>query len=258
MFHMRIVLPHLFADFGQTVLDHRQACRLAELLARCALQSEERFPGLAEHGLRVFFAQRHHQPGGGVLRLGAAQAEFQQEFFQLGTPGLSLKRVGRVRQTRQFGPALAGRLDAVFQHTRHVGQFELHPLVQHGFEPLVGLAAAALRDQPAVVRTKPGVAQDHRVKQAQHFGAVVIQVFDQIHVGLQAQLGQQLQRCGAHQLRKPGVEGADLDSPPAAQHLLVQALQRRHQGLRLVRRHAALHQGLKARMVRGARRGEIA
>ena len=147
---------------------------------------------------------------------------------------------------------------AALERARDIGQLDLDALVEHGREPCAGLVAPALRDELRMIALQRRIAQDRGMETAQHVGAMVGQVLDQLHIGLQSELAEQLQRRCAQQLREPRVKRADLYRVPAAQDALMQARQLRRQRAGLGRRDAPLHQCLDARCIARARRGELA
>ena len=51
---------------------------------------------------------------------------------------------------------------------------------------------------------------------AKHRRPMVLDVLDQLHLRCEAESLEQRQRRRTQQLREPGMEGADLDRPPAA------------------------------------------
>jgi hypothetical protein len=138
------------------------------------------------------------------------------------------------------------RFDTVLEHASRVGQLELDALAPHRVKPRERLTSAALRDQCCVIVAQRGVAQQCGMEPPEDFGPVIREVFDQIHVTLQAEFVQQLQRRGPQQLGEPCVKCADLHRTAPAQHALVQCGQLGCEQSGLHLGHAALNQRLDA------------
>ena len=101
------------------------------------------------------------------------------------------------------------------------------------------------------------ITQERCVKSAKDFGAMVVQILDQLHVVLQAQFGQQLQRRRAQELREPGVEGAHLHRPAIAQNAVIECRELRLQSNRVGFRQAPRDQRFDARLRCRCGRAEV-
>ena len=115
-----------------------------------------------------------------------------------------------------------------------------------------------LAHQSLEVGAQHRVAQHGSMESPVDLGCMLARVFDQLHVGLQSELGEQLQRRGAQQLREPCMEGPNLDRTSTAQDAFVQFAERRRKrtSLRIVKTaRAQLGDSL---VIAARRRGEFA
>ena len=180
-----------------------------------------RRPRRAKSRARVASDERGAQLSRGVsLPLAARRGELARD-ARAGSvcqPRSSIGSAGCV-EARELRPDVAGRLDAAREHAGLVGELELDAPAQAASSHLRELRAAARA--PSARRGRraaPGRAARAAWKARSTARPVVVEVFDQLHVGLQAEPVEQLQRRGAQQLREPGVEGADLDRPAGREH----------------------------------------
>ena len=254
VFGVRVELAQLGGDRVEFVLDAHQRVDLAELLARRVLLGEQRAPHALEARLRIGLFERKDDAGGGVLCLDAPEAERQCEFSQGRVPRRAEQHLRRV-----LASALErGRRHAVVEHAGGVGELELDPLVQRRLQPFAQLRAAVARDPLGVVVAQRRIREHCRMETTKNLRAVIVEVFDQVHVLLQTELVQQLERRGAQQLREPRMEGAHLDRPARSQHARVQGRELRCEFTRFAGGHAALDERLDARRIGRTRRAELA
>ena len=221
--------------------------RGVQLLAQLALLREQRGACGGQCHRCVCMVQRPFQRPpllAGNRALGSAEVARQTE--QQRPHGARMDVLGRVRQTGEFGPLRRGARHAGFECAGRVGELDLDAFLQRGVQPLAQLRAPAQQHLRVEVGTRGQVGDDRRMKTPIHLGQVFVQVFDQIHVGLQSQLGQHVHRRGAQQLREPGVEGANLDRATARQHALVQPRQCGFERAGISVGQAAQAQGLHA------------
>ena len=232
--------------------------RCVQLLAQLALLREQRGACAGQCHRCVRMVQRRFQrPPLFVGNRALRSAEMPRQRQQQAAHRARMNVFGRVRQAGEFGPLRRGTGHAGVQRARHVGKFDLDALQQGGVQPLAQLRAPAQQHLRVEVSARGRVGDDRRVKAPVDLGQVFFQVFDQGHVGLQTQLGQHVHRRGAKQLRKPGVEGANLDRAAACQHALVKSRQRGFECAGIRVGQAALAQGLNAVFDAAGRRSEF-
>ncbi len=142
-------------------------------------------------------------------------------------------RAGRQRSPAR--PAEVGRRHRIGKAASGIGKLDLDALGQRRVQPLRERRAAVARDQRGMVGAQRRVGQQLRVQPRIQRGEQVVAVLDQRHAGRQAERAQQVQRSSAQQLRKPGVEGAQLDLATAGQHAVEQGRGQRRGGARAVR-----------------------
>jgi hypothetical protein len=153
--------------------------------------------------------------------------------------GPRTQALGRMRKPAVLRPVLGRRRHARLQSPRAIGQLDLDAPVPGRVEPFANLEASAHPNQRVVVGAESRIGQHRCMKTALDAVAMLGKIVEHLHVGLQPQLRQQLDRRGAQQLSEPGVEGADLDPPPRRQHIVIKATQRRRQTLRIGAAQAA-------------------
>ncbi len=164
----------------------------------------------------------------------------------------------RVIHPSEVRPPIGGRWHAFGQGPGTVGEFDLDALVPRCVEPFAQLRAPPIAHQRLIVLAQIIVRNHRAVEAAVDIGAMVLQVFEQVHVGLQTQLGEQLHRRGVEQLREPCMEGANFDGSAGQQQALVQPGEHRRQLVRLGRAEAARLQLSRSACVVARRRAELA
>ena len=252
MLDVGIVLRHRRSQVDQRLQGFVQQCRFAELLAGFVLVGEQRRPDRLELLARIRRHRCRHETAGCVLRRLVALAEFARQGAEPLLPRRRCQSLGRIGQPAERRPQNRSRLDAGFEHPGGVGQLDLRALVPCRNQPFAELASAARGTDGAKVFLQSIVAQHGGVELAQDRRAVLIDVLDQRHVGLQAEPVQHLDRRRPHELRKPGVEGADLDRPAGLQKARLQSRQRRCQALGFGCVETAFDQRRDPLVVRGA------
>ena len=130
-------------------------------------------------------------------------------------------------------PQRGRRRHAGLQCAGRIGKLDLDPLVPRCIEPFAHLRATPVAHQRVIVRVQHGVVQHGGMEPALNALAVLGQVVEHLHVGMQAERRQQLERRGAQQLGEPCMEGANLDPAAGREHALVKSPEGRCQGVGL-------------------------